>query len=307
MLQQTCRNIGSDLPFKPKDQTPKSRQGLVKATRTSPHAMPRPVKERYKRMPSQLDKLEKVGFAHPNCGTVPSTMHPSPPAAQLPSCSPASDYNQFAATQYQLMCQKLAYQKELQKLHMSTPNLSNYLPYTPSYGDAASLSPPLSNSLNQTDFAKLAAFFYNKLEQTTSKNINPLSATTEAFQNYQRIILENNNASLLAPLSHELKQPSPTPQLHECHWVTPTGICGKKHCSYEDLMLHLASHASGSADTLAASKLSPSIPNLLSHLDYPYKSTLDIGPTKSFAKSLNHLSYHPYSLPSRQLPAPFLH
>lgn len=317
MLQQTCRNIGNDMSSKAKEHSPKSRHAShpYKNARTSPNTPPKSGREKSRKGAAYHDRQAKQAANNVPASSAPMpTIAPSSPSVvpsmQLPPTPSVADYNQFAVSQYQLMHQKLLYQTELEKLQLSTTNLNNYLPYSGTFLDPMSVSPPASNPAGQTDFAKLAAFFYNKLEQRNSAIPNQMTATTEALQNYRKILLERSSTAL-PPFSQELKPSSPL-QVHECHWVTPNGICGKKHLSYEDLMLHLTSHASSSNDTLPSpvAALHSNTPNLFTPQELSYKATLDAISNKDFSKSFSNsmfARYQPYSLPSRQLSVPFLH
>lgn len=254
----------------------------------------------------------------------PAISLPSPVISPLTSPTGApcqqNDMSQYMA-QYQLMYQKLLYQAELDKLTSLSAQQTMNNPFLPPPVSTANLFAP--ESLNPsppssaTDFAKLAAFFYQKLQQQnvqaaptlappTSTNHNMLGATTEALLNYRKIFSDSTNnflspsfPSVPKPEVKPLLPPVPKPQVHECHWVTSEGYCGKKHYSYDDLMLHLRSHVSNTLDT--APLLSP-----------PSKynpSNMCGSQTTDFMKTVNHpLRFQPYAMPSmlrHHFPTPF--
>jgi len=74
---------------------------------------------------------------------------------------------------------------------------------------------------------------------------------------------------------------------HECHWVTPTGYCGRQFGSYNELMSHLHSHVSG-ADSTPSDKLCRS--QIKTHTNNPVREGL---------------RFRPYNLLTRQPPAFF--
>ena len=311
---------------KPKECTSKSKHSPTRNSHSNTHisAPPRSGREKLRKSPPHTERAEKYSQA-PAVSSLSAPLATTAANIHLPSTSTAAtDFNQYAASQYQLMCQKILYQKELEKLQLSLNNMNSYVHPTPSFNMPDSMglvSPTGSPSFNPTDFAKLAAFFYQKLEQTAPVAVNPLTADTEALQNYRKMFVDSNCNDFLAPLTQQFKPPSP--QLHECHWVTSNGICGKKHYSYDDLMLHLRSHVSVSPDSLptlrsSLNKSSDGLPTLrsnimsslpsplgLSSTEYKYNQTLDTLTNKAFT-SHNPTRYQPYSLPPRQLPVPFL-
>ncbi|XP_067930427.1 uncharacterized protein [Watersipora subatra] len=322
-LQETCRNIGSDLHAKPKD-LPSQRKHLRHFAVLSKQG-----KSKLKKASSPVERTDKLSPVLEECP--PSSINTPPASVHIPAVSTAADYNQYAASQYQLICQKLIYQKELENLQASMNVAHSYVPPTRHFTpDAVPPLPSSSDAVHPTDLAKLTAFFQHKLQQPAPVLPSTLTAATEALQNYNRIFSDNDN--LKAFTVHQFKNPSP--QYHECHWVTPTGICGKKHYSYEELMLHLASHASSppdnsrtinpSTDSLQSalsphdslssfgSRIISTLPNTLSSLDYQYNPLLETVLNKTLSKSISTPSlqaarYQPYSFPYKQMSVPFLH
>ena len=265
------------------------------------------------------DSCQPPAINLPTVISPPLTMPTSAPTGQQ-----QSDISQIAAaSQYHLLYQKFLYQAELDKLAnlTSQQNLVNSLlsnpaslpPMNPLFSNSENHLPPVNASINASDFAKLAAFFYQKLQQ---QNLSPplsvqvpptpvngglLNTTTEALLNYRKIFSDSKNFPSPFPstVTSDTKPMQPKPQVHECHWVTAEGYCGKKHYSYDDLMLHLRSHVSNTTDN--APLLSPTAPSTANMCRAQTMDSLN----KSFGQP--SLRYQPYSIaPVRHhIPMPF--
>lgn len=329
-LQETCRNIGSDLPTKKRDSNRRSPYSSPPYRKRSPNSSPVTHREKLKSVsghspkgcPPVIDCFQPPAISLPTPVISPSMTMP----ASAPTSAHQSDISQLAAaSQYHLLYQKFMYQAELDKLAnlTSQQNLVNSFLSAPSmtsmnpmFANAENMHPPVNSSMNAADFAKLAAFFYQKLQQqnhsaplptpptVSSVGSNLINTTTEALLNYKKIFADSKNflSPFPSPVSPDMKPAThqlPKPQVHECHWVTAEGYCGKKHYSYDDLMLHLRSHVNNTIDS--APLLSSPVP---SNTNMCRTQTMDLL-SKPFCQP--SLRYQPYSLPPvrHQIHMPF--
>lgn len=307
MLQETCRNIGNDVTVKPRPKGSPVRPSL---STTLP--APRHTKERMKKSSARYEGLSG-GAGQPPTACIHSTATTIPSQASVSTSQ--SDYTSqcTTASQYDILYQRLLYQAELDKLQTTqamninpfiSPPCSSFLPTYPASLSPPATAAPVTNPHSNTDFAKLAAFFYQKLQQSST----PINPATEALHNYRKLFLDNSNSFLPSP-TQELAGSGAHMKIHECQWVTAEGYCGKKHYSHEDLMLHLRSHVSTPVDRSPRFSLghmsatSTSTPSLL-NVPPEYHSRLSKDLTKSLSR--NSIKFQPYSIPSRQISVPFL-
>lgn len=310
MLQETCRSIGNDIPTRNKDSNNKLSKRSPRSKSGSPVSH-----KSYKARSPKSSTLMTPRRSIPG-PSVPITS----PQDSLPS--PNTDYNHIAASQYQLLQQQF-YQTELEKLQIPPPATINpFLPPSTSYlPEPLKVTPPLPPPVSNTDFAKLAAFFYQRLQQTNPPAPTPMSLkpnntpTTEALLNYRMLFPEFGGSFFSPPVQPDLPAPVPKPQFHECHWVTADGYCGKKHYSHEDLMLHLKSHVATSTDTPTPTMFSPrsdirreTTPTFFNPTDYHPRLCRTQTTELPLHPPVRHhpLRYQPYgSLSNRQLSVPF--
>jgi len=317
-LQETCRNIGVGSPSRSKEQRAK-RSPPRRVQNGFVHKPLKLTKERISKLSANsIERVDRI-LQSPD-GSISKSpdgsmkTHPSYLSQPVTCSRPAlvslpyqTEHYTAASIQQQALYQKLLYQAELEKLKLPLFNSINSLvPPGNSYlADSQDLGlSPLNTLAYPTEFTKLAANFYYKLHRTPPASNNSLLTipSTEALLNYRKLLLENNKPLSLSNFSSNILQP-PKPPSHQCHWVTPDGYCGKKHFSFEDLMLHLKSHVDTPAE--GRSSFQPSDPATMQNSYKLYKGLSDSS-TNPVAVSCPYQSYSMFLTP-KQLSASFLY
>lgn len=244
MLQEICRNIGSDITeeissgkspqITSSNQTIMSPRGHKRSASRSSAASTSPKTRR--------SSTQSHHSANSPQKPVNSTAHKSEVSPQLTAPSQRQvDLNDQLIAQYQMLYQKILYQNELEKIKLSmTPPATPTNPPASLYSSVSNFYPPgglppmsnfsfppqaaLSLSTPAIDFSRLSALFYERLEQF--------------------LPLRDNKFNPAPP-----HIPPAEPKLHQCNWVTANGFCGKSFYSNDDLMSHLRSHVCNITDS----------------------------------------------------------
>lgn len=285
MLQEICRNIGNDISTDKPTTKPPSPRSRKTAKLHSPNS------DGHTKPSSASDSSKPYSLKAPAKAVRASQMSPPRPAV---SC----DMDRQVAAHYHSFYQGIL--DDQKRPNQPPADMSQIFNSSLIYNNMGqlptSLRPPVATGqINPTEFAKLAAFFYSRLQENNSvfrNNMYPMMPPEKGS------FLDNPAASFLPP-SPLLSPPAAAaePKLHKCQWVTANGFCGKNFFTNEELMVHLQTHVlTNSCNDNSASSLLPNgagiertSPDSLAKFLVPQQPTLRFQPYSLHHRPLTQL------------------